>query len=173
MREIKGVTLYQCEKCNRYYWTKQSAERCCPTIYCEDCGKELTNHCSVCEKCNEKRIYDRAEKLTYEEYIKKYPGNMLYYNEKYYADLEDLLDDFVGEKIPEYCYGTTAEKIEIDIDYAIENAEEDMEDSFFDRYGLQELREYMQKWNREYGYNSFWENPKVIVIIPEVFRIYE
>ena len=167
MREIKGVTLYQCEKCNQYYWTKQSAEKCCPTRYCEDCGKELTNYFSVCEKCHEKRIYDRAEKLTYEEYVKKYPNNMLYYNEKYYGDLEELLDSFIDEEIPKYCYGTTAEKIEIDIDYAIENAEEDMEDSFFDREGLEELRKYVEEWNKKYGYNSFWENEKVIVIIKE------
>lgn len=88
---------------------------------------------------------------------------MLYYNEKYYPDLESLLDDYCDE--PAFCYGTIKDKITIDIDWAIESAEEDMDDSYFDENGLKELRSYMKNWNEKYGYNSFWKDENTIIII--------
>lgn len=162
-KEIKNITIYQCEKCHRYYWNRESADKCCQTRRCEKCNKELHNYSGLCESCRDKQVYDKAKKMTYEDYIKTNPSHMLYYNEKYYEDLESLLDDYCDE--PAFCYGTIKDKITIDIDWAIESAEEDMDDSYFDENGLKELRSYMKNWNEKYGYNSFWKDENTIIII--------
>lgn len=163
MREIK-IKAYQCEKCGKVYTDKYLAEICCKQYHCEDCGKETEKYRMLCQECAEKRRYEKAEKMTYKEYCEKYPDYPLFLDDEYYWELEDLIDRFEEGEEPKYCYGTTKERVELDIDNAIDNAEEELpEDDFFDN--KKELYEFVDKWNKLNGRDVFYENTKLIILI--------
>lgn len=165
MKEIQ-IKAYQCEKCGKIYTDKYLAEICCKQYHCEDCGKETEKYRILCHECAEKRRYEKAEKMTYEEYIKKYPDNPLFLDDEYYWELEDLIDNFKEGEEPKYCYGTTKERVEVNIDCAIQDAEEELpEDSYF--YNTQGLYDFVEKWNKVNGQDVFYENDKLIVLIDE------
>ena len=172
VKRIEGISIYQCDKCGKIYTDKYMAEICCKEYFCEKCGKLAPKYHLLCDECSAKKDYEEAEKLTYDEYIKKYPNHMICYNGECYYEMEDLIDKLQQDEValedfPEYCYGTEEEIIEIDIDSAIEDAEYAMDDSYFDWEGIAKLREFINQWNKDYGYKSYFETKKIIVFIPK------
>lgn len=163
MKEIQ-IKAYQCEKCGKIYTDKYLTEICCKQYHCEECGKETEKYRMLCEYCSEKRRYEKAEKITYTEYCEKYPDYPLFLGDECYWELEDLIESFDEGDEPQYCYGATKERIELDIDYAIENAEEELpEDDYFDN--KQELYNFVSEWNKNNGKDVFYENYKLIILI--------
>lgn len=155
----ENMDLYRCEKCKKLYTSEYAANICCKQY-----------HCRVCE--NER--FEKARKMTLAEYYEEFPGNMLYYGEEFYDDIESLLDsiDCDYEDIPKYVYGTTMESMEIDANQMLQQAEEDsdVEDFYFDDVAAKELREFVKQWNAKYAKSYYSWNDKVVVMLPTEYQ---
>lgn len=170
--DAKEITVYKCSKCGQAYTTKEWADKCCepkPKKVCENCGCELDEKChfTVCGPCREKRRYNRCAKMTLKEYYEVYPDGMLVYNDNYFSDYEDLEDYCTYNEcdVPKYAYGTSKCYSEIDIDCAIENAEENAyEDAEFDSTALKELHDFIDKWNEKHKL-SYFEEANIVVLL--------
>ena len=160
MNVIEGKS-YKCSHCGHTYLTYDWAEKCCKPKFCEDCGKELPHkyYLRVCEECQEKRQFKSSEHLTPEDYEKKYPSNMVVFNDKYYCSIEDCLisladtlsyDEFIDIK---YIWGTHKYDIKLDFYHIVEYFEEEanIEDFQMDYKGYDELKEFIKQWNDKYG----------------------
>ena len=156
MKEIQ-IKAYIYDKRRKIYTDKYLAEICCKQYYCEKCGKPTPKYSLECNECKEKRIYDNAIKMTYEEYIKKYPGYPIFdtVNEKFYWELEDYLDFIYNETeppYPTYCFGAYKERLELDIENVIDdiNTNADAEDDC----GLEATKDFIDfidNWNKKNG----------------------
>ena len=83
------VNGYMCEKCGKIYagggigTDEYLANMCCKQYYCEDCGKPTEKYNYVCPQCLEKRKFNKATKMSYSEYIKRFPDYPIYFNENF------------------------------------------------------------------------------------------
>lgn len=151
---------YKCSNCGHVYLSYTLAENCCKPIACEDCGKELPHkyYLRVCEDCRKKRIFEKSEHLTPEDYEKKYPSNMVVFNDEYYCSIEDCLisladkllyDEFIDIK---YIWGTHKYDITLDFYHIVDSFQEDVdiEDFQMDPIGYEELKDFIKQWNDKY-----------------------
>ena len=112
-------------------------------------------------------------KMSYSDYIKQFPDNMIWDGEDYYSELEEMADLYVCGNLsaPDYVWGTEQYRVEIDIDSAIECAEVDanLEDFSFDTYGeTDSLRKFVKQWNEKNGVNAYYGDYSIaIVLTPE------
>lgn len=171
IKRIDNIPLWQCIECGKIYSNKEQAELCHKKYFCEVCGAEAPQYHLLCEKCDEERSYNRATKMTYDDYIKKYPGNMIFYNNEYYAELEELLDDLEAyeEDKPKYVYGTSKYRIEIDAQQVLDDEEENsnLEDFYFDDEGRLEFIHFVEDWNKKYGTDAFYVDYDIIILLDD------
>ena len=170
----ENMDLYRCEKCKKLDTSEYAANICCKQYHCRVCGKETPQYMLICDSCAEHERFEKARKMTLAEYYEEFPGNMLYYGEEFYDDIESLLDsiDYDYEDIPKYVYGTTMESMEIDANQMLQQAEEDsdVEDFYFDDAGAKELREFVKQWNAKYAKSYYSWNDKVVVMLPPEYQ---
>lgn len=181
---VEETKAYKCTNCGVTYIDKSLAEKCCKPKHCEDCGTELPYkwYRTVCEPCAEKRYFDRSVKMKIEEYNEKYSNNMVFYNDNYYSDvyecLENLFDQCndnqeVKELVDnlEYIYGTECDLVELDGDSIIEQMEQDsnIEDFEVDSAGYKELNDFLVEWNKKYGTKCYSQD-KIAIMIPIELR---
>lgn len=170
----ENMDLYRCEKCKKLYTSEYAANICCKQYHCRVCGKETPQYMLICDSCAEHERFEKARKMTLAEYYEEFPGNMLYYREEFYDDIESLLDsiDCDYEDIPKYVYGTTMESMEIDANQMLQQAEEDsdVEDFYFDDVAAKELREFVKQWNAKYAKSYYSWNDKVVVMLPTEYQ---
>ena len=97
-------------------------------------------------------------------------GPMLYceQNEQFYSDPSDVIDDFGDDLAPEWLFGTTAQRSELDLDNAIEQMEEDTyEDAeVTDVDAIKELQAAFDKFNAKCGIDYYVVNYGVKVRVP-------
>lgn len=167
------VIGYMCEKCGKIYADQRTnmneylANICCKQYYCEDCGKPTEKYNYVCPECSEKRKFAKAKKMTYSEYIKEFPDYPIYFNEDFFWDIEDLREQQYADdlEMPEYVWGTVKERVEVNIESAIEDAEynSNLEDFYFD--DTKELIDFVKKWNQKNGTDSFYQSYEIVIIL--------
>lgn len=170
--EIKAFT---CAKCGRGYTDKLTAEKCCETKYCEDCGKELEYkwYRTICSSCSDKRNYDKATKISYSEYIISHKDDYytLCIGDNFYSDIEDLFDSLDEDEFNEitYCNGVYKEYMELDYESIIQEFEEntDIDDWQVDKEGYEEFKLFLEQWNKKYGTDRYSIDDKVIVLIDD------
>lgn len=181
---VEETKAYKCKNCGTTYLDQSFAEKCCKLKHCEDCGTELPYkwYRTTCEPCSERRYYDKSVKMTIEEYNEKYPDNMVFHNDRYYADVDECLetlfnncdtDEEVEELVNslEYIYGTASETVEIEGDSVIEDMEvnSNLEDYSVDDAGYKELNDFLEVWNKKYGTVSYSQG-KIAILIPRELR---
>ena len=86
----ENMDLYRCEKCKKLYTSEYAANICCKQYHCRVCGKETPQYMLICDSCAEHERFEKARKMTLAEYYEEFPGNMLYYGEEFYDDIESL-----------------------------------------------------------------------------------
>ena len=150
----ENMDLYRCEKCKKLYTSEYAANICCKQYHCRVCGKETPQYMLICDSCAEHERFEKARKMTLAEYYEEFPGNMLYYGEEFYDDIESLLDsiDCDYEDIPKY------------------EEDSDVEDFYFDDAGAKELREFVKQWNAKYAKSYYSWNDKVVVMLPPEYQ---
>jgi len=180
----KEVTVYQCEKCHKHWALKYKADDCCkdkPKVIrtCRVCGCEVENYRLICQTCLTQERFAKAKKVKYSEHEVGYlwdENKDDYFagkeelEEKYYEDAEDAEGDGAIPKLPTWCYGCIGTPFSVDIDSAIERAEEDMHEDFEaekDGINLKELRDYVQAWNEKQTSKSYDVDYKTVVLLNE------
>lgn len=172
------IKAWRCEKCNKSWVDKQVADKCCAEnkkTFCSKCGEQAQKGYTICEKCIEEKRYENAKKIKYSDYQEEF----LYDENKqeYYSDKEELeeayYDDACDEKeepiYPNWCYACTHFTFGIDIDNMIEMASEDMYEDFdeTDIIDLEELKDFMKKWNKKQTSKTYSADYKTVVMLNE------
>lgn len=154
--------------------------------FCQHCYNGVVNLCPHCgkilgqrtqcdctgymkakyeeETIKEKECFEKAKKITYEEYIKQYPNYMIFdpNTDEFYSELEDLEDHYAsnGLELPKYVYGTNSHSICLDIDNLIENACDDLYEDAYDRIeGYEDLQAAMYKFSKQNEQNTMTFDP--------------
>lgn len=160
---------YQCTKCGKVYLDKQLAELCCKEYFCEKCGKKTYRYWLLCDECSEQKRFEKAEKISYKEYLSKYSWSWIYDGSDYYSDLEELQEmyEYDDKKLPEYVYACDQERVELNIESDIEMTECDcgLEDFTFDN--TEKLIKFVNEWNKENGQDYYCYNDKLIILLTE------
>lgn len=174
------VDAYKCDICGTTYITKLMAEKCCEKKYCKYCGKELPHkyYFLACPDCREKHKYDNYRRMTYEEYIKEFPGYPVGYEDGDYVEfeMEDLLE-YIRDSLSDeewgklqYVIGYDMYYAEIDAESVLENIEEDQYEDFeFDETGRKEFIDFVSRWNEKYRKPVYTE-AKILVEIPKELK---
>lgn len=172
---------YLCPICQKPHWEKVSAERCCQNT-CKVCGKPLHRLLDICDSCRKKQAFDRAKKLSIEEWEAQYPGYMVFCpsGEEAYADVDELLSQWAichqeGDDFPAYCSGSTRTIFELDdqdiLCDAIERFEIDLDEvPVIDKHARQDLADLIGKWNAKHRRPFYTENDSVVILIPPELR---
>lgn len=165
----KEITAYQCSNCGVSYIYKDAAEACCSQKKCEDCGELLpTRWCrTVCNRCHEKRRFEKAEKLeSWDGYI--YCAKGYGYNDGYFETVDDLIDycHDHGLAPPKYAFVCEEQRHEIDVDAALENMLEDAyEDAGDHLQDEKELRDFIAEWNKKQYIVTYYPDYSRVVLI--------
>ena len=179
-----AVLVYQCEKCHSHWALESKANECCveqPEVIriCRVCGGAVDNYRLICHICLNQERFAKAKKVKLSEYEAGYLWDETkdeYFagkeelEEKYYEDAEDAEGDGAIPKLPTWCYGCIGTPFSIDIDSAIERAEEDMYEDFEaskDGINLKELRDYVQAWNEKQTSKSYDVDYSTVVLLNE------
>lgn len=167
--DVKQVELYACGKCGKCYQDIKFAEDCCKPYHCEICGIETKRYILKCETCAENARFEKANKVLPSEY-KGYLYDDRF--EMYTDNIDEILERYwdEGEDLPNYVYGTTETRFHVDIDSAIERAEEDMYEDFNDIVDYKELIEFMEKWNEKQTGATYYQDTKTVVLVPEELK---
>lgn len=175
-----------CPKCKglRFYYIVENdigyIENCrvCHTgkLYiCEHCKETNKTNCCNCNAVREIRTkkamdahYEKAEKLTSEQYDGWVYAEGYGYQEGYFESVDDLIDHCEGEEIPVpdwvYCCKDVRHKIDVDsaIEYMLDDAFEDARDYLVDE---EELYDFVDKWNAKQKVKSYYPDCKRVVIL--------
>jgi len=175
----KEIKVWKCEKCGKSYLSQEVTDNCCKDkkgYTCRACGCDTKLYFLICDTCCNKERFAKAKKVKYSEYEVGYLWDEN--QEKYFRDKDELEEKyeenafidslpFGSKEIPAWCYGCTEKPFEIDIDQAIENAEEEMYDDFDDITDKQELRDFVKAWNAKQTGMSYWMDYKTVVLLNE------
>lgn len=191
-------TQKHCPQCDGIGWTekdKHHIERCLVcggsgiVNVCSECGKETSSaYTSLCKNCREKqwkenRIkkeqlkFENSKKLTFgidDEKIQEFDyfySEYYPYNDGFFTDLEELMDELSQEELPQYVWGTSKAIIDIDINNAIDEACEDLWEGARDTISdadFNELEQFVLEWcKKQLGTTSYYPDYNYAIIIPK------
>ena len=164
--------VYECGKCHRLYYPKEIANSCC---ICIKCGKiESINEglFSLCKDCrykrdieHEKNRFEKATKVNWEDY----KGGMIYFDDNFYEDFDDLMDDL--EKPIEYAWATTSRVPKLDPEDILTNLEErlEMNHDYDERDFINdtdELCDFIEEWNKKQTQKIYYPDYTIVVLAP-------
>jgi hypothetical protein len=162
----KKIEVYQCSICNKIFFDKEFTDKCCKPGKCNICGIELKPCHLQCDKCSVKIKYEKANKIKYSDYKLEYLYDDRY--DKYFKNYEDLLEFYElndDNDIPKWAWGCSEYQFKIDIDSALEDAEEKMYEDFDDIVGVEELYEFIEKWNDKQTAKAYFIDNKTVVLL--------
>lgn len=194
-------TIYRCSKCGIPYIRKEDADKCCTTEKnvdveiqrCEICGCELTdsnsfgNRCITCQNIMARRKeFENSNKMTIQEYEKNHSGEMVIYFDICGFSIEDCLDSVFNELRTEDELNILMNEILFVSIAGIQEAGlyehrifEDLDFEFdcFDmeipEQGEQVLRDFIKKWNKNFGHREYIETNDIIIIPDELKEKYK
>jgi hypothetical protein len=167
------IKAWKCEKCSNVYLDKDLADNCCKkkaTNKCRVCGCDVKSPFVICKECQEIERFHKAKKVNYSDYIGCLWDERM---EEYFYNKDDMYERYENddEKIlpePKWCYGCIEIPFEIDIDSAIERAEEDMYEDFDSNNSLIDLKElynYIDSWNKKQSAKSYTIDYNTVVLL--------
>ena len=170
----KNMDIYVCETCGGLYVNETAANNCCKQYRCEVCGVETPPFRLKCEACSEKARFEKARKMTIEEYQKEFPDFMIFHDDDYFGSVEELLEAYTwgdrGEldKMPDYCYGTYQIHMRLRSDRILEEIEEDFdcEDVGYSEEAYREFAEFAKQFNDKYEQHGYYVDNKIVILIP-------
>jgi len=175
----KEIKAWKCEKCGKSYLSQEVADNCCKDkkgYTCRVCGCDTKLYFLICDTCYNKERFEKAKKVKYSEYVveclwdetkNEYFRDEEALEERYEEDAYDEKGEYTEPQIPTWCYGCTEKPFEIDIESAIESAEEEMYDDFDDITDKQELRDFVKAWNAKQSGESYESDYGIVVLLNE------
>lgn len=163
----KHSGVFYCSECRAVFNSEDQAASCHGMRECQ-CGNKIERRYSpVCDACQrlewkrksaeeERNRFDAAKKISAAEYM----GGMVYSCNRYYADVDEAIDQYLEGQEPEYVWAckdvgipmATSENI---VDNLLDNMWEDADPS--DLNGLDELDEAIKAFNEANRAIHVWE----------------
>jgi hypothetical protein len=173
--DSREVTVYKCSDCKKVYVKKEFADDCCKPYRCEVCGVETPRYRTKCALCAEKIRFGKANKIKYSEYKAQYLWDER--TKKYYSDIEEMAEAYAeydneegNSGMPDWCYACTEIPFQVDIEHAIEQAEEDMYEDFeavHSAVDLKELLDFVEAWNKKQYAKAYVTDYSTVVLLNE------
>lgn len=175
----KPITCYQCASCSLIYKDLEVTDTCCKPRYCSECKAEIKKGYSNCQSCSSyKDNLKTREELDKAETVETYEG-MLYdpYGDQYHSDIESFIESFDPDELQNrddlrlFC--TTLfkwEGLSLDIEETIMCDLQDgnhHEDAFDEVRDIEELIEFMKKWNAKQNVASYGIDYSKKIVIDE------
>lgn len=168
----KSAGIYYCEKCRLVYNGKHQAAQCCAPVVCE-CGTEIEDrYYRQCRKCRhvahlkrERELFEKAEKLT------EWNGPVLLPDsDRYYASIQDYMDDAFDGEVPQHEYVWACDSRPIcvlDLYRIIENATDDAPEEFDpdDLEGRTDLEAAIDRFNDLNKGVVMWESDHKTAVV--------
>ena len=162
--EMKPCGIFYCSKCRSVHGSQKEANECCVPRLCA-CGKQLERYQTICDQCQEAKEvkceqdrFNAAKKVHESEYT----GSRIFYNDKFYSDVESLLEQLEDDGVEPPSYAWACENVGIpkaslsDVtDRVVENMWEGASES--DLNGLDELEAAINAFNDANKSVSMWE----------------
>lgn len=187
---INEVTAYKCDKCGQAWLTLSSANNhvCSNNRKCEICGNTIEKdfHYTLCRRCKaikdknkylmiEVKRYEKAKKISVEEYENENPNGLYYSNERYYFDIESFLDSIYrgGEDVPDYVWGTYKEPIQLDADAIVELLQDN--DVAYEGYEVsskakKDIQDFVEQFNSEHTEYSHWPDYETAILVSDELK---
>lgn len=176
MKETKEVTVFACGYCGKLYYEKEQADFCHADRTCMTCGKVIgkKNYYLDCEECRIKKaqlkqqeVYDKARKMTLEEYYKEFPEYPLVWDDNYYFEVEDMEYSFEKEDMPKWVWGAKQTISKLDPYSIVEHFEENtgLEDFELGKAEVTEIVEFCNQWNNKHGVEVYYEDTGIVVLL--------
>jgi hypothetical protein len=168
------VKAWKCDECGSAFLNKHLADTCCDNKIkehkCRACGCAVERYYRICPSCRTKEQYEKANKIS----SKEYKVGCLYdpVKDKFYHDADYLFDDYndEGEETPKWVFGCIEIPFTINIDSALERAEEEMHDEFdrgIELVDLKRLYDFIEEWNKKQDAVSYDIDYKTVVLLEE------
>lgn len=169
------IKAWKCPTCGKIYTDEYVADVCCKQYHCEVCGCKTPKYWLICNACRNKRDFDKAIKISIDEYEEKFKGNMVYYGGEFYFDVDDMLETLWDREVdlPSYCWGTDEMRCELTDNVLDDLTEDTYEDAEFNKEAYRKFNEFAEIWNEKYGLRYFTPNNYVILIPDEVLVKYK
>ena len=159
----------------RYEYTVEKANKCC-NWRCEICNEPAWSTYQVlCREHLNAQMAANDQEREAKAFAKAKPAEEegpLWYGDRIFQTMEDLLDHLDGEELPEYVWCAKRIPLCIDVDSVIENATQDHHESVSeaigneDRIKLQKLCdewcESIRAWSYEVDYSRYVMLPKTV-----------
>jgi len=176
----KAVMVYQCEKCHSHWALESKAEECCTEIpevikTCRVCDCKIDGYKTICSVCLNQERFANAKKVKYSDYKAEclwdetqdaYFRDKEELEDKYYEDVDDA-ELHLDPELPTWCFGCTEIPFRVNIESAIESAEEDMYEDFNDIECEQDLINYVEAWNKKQTGMTYETDYKTVVLLNE------
>lgn len=173
-------SVYECSECKKVFLVKKTADNCCKKKdnTCRVCGCEVNSPWLICHECQDKERFEKAKKVKYSEYPIKWLWDEAM--QEFFCDAESLAEKYGEEAyekygtdvgkfpdLPDWTYGCTEIPFRIDIEGAIENAEEEMYEDFDDIVDEKEMRDFVKAWNEKQTGKSYEIDYSTVVLLNE------
>lgn len=178
------IVAYACGKCHtvvasvKFYGEKSedvARKHCGVAQYqCWECGVNTPKYCTRCEGCVSKERYEKAEKITPDEWQDEWVSD----GAQYFENLEMFFDyyfDTKPEDRPDFIY--TTNEVRWSGIHLGNLFERELEEYYCDEGGydpvdhltdVAELEAFLKKWNEKQDIAVYEENRmKIIVLTPE------
>lgn len=167
---ITETSAYQCGECKKVYLDRRMAEQCCLHKYCEDCGCELPSrwYKFVCKSCDLKRLYDKAEKLTPDQWDDWVQRDGYGYNDGFFESVDDLLEycKDTGSEPPDWVFCCKGIRHQLDADQILDNMLDDAYDDAPDQIVDEDsLRDFIKAWNAKQIVSTYYPDYTKVVVL--------
>lgn len=173
----KPSKVWFCSACRMTGADQDAAERCCRPNVCA-CGAEIDErYYATCKACREKVSEGRElAKFQAAEKVENYDGPVysdgLGWNEGYFSNLEEMMDEIPPEEWPEYVWTCdVTPTVSLSFGNLIDNIEFPENQDEHDLDGVKELEEALEAFNKKNENMTSWNpNYKACVTSPGGFK---
>lgn len=177
----KKVEAYACDKCGHLFYSQVDAERCHKEYKCRGCGKPTSTYITLCEDCNNKRILEEVNKISYDDYS----GDMFYdeSTDQYFSDFDEMSDYYhnnvldkddtrtLEEVLPKFVYACSFAPFGFYFSDAVEEACEDHHEDIMDHlHGIDEMEKLVQDWCEEQNTGSYYQDSENIILMESILK---
>ena len=166
-KDGEATGVFYCSQCEQVFANRDRAQDCHGVRLCE-CGAQVERYYNQCQECTNDRFLkqeaekeaDRFEKANKTQPEESVGESMFFYREKYYHDIQEVIDDCEPDSKPEYVWPCKNVGVpEVDLEDVtcdlIDNMWEDADVS--DLYGVPELEAALKAFNEANKSVSVWE----------------
>lgn len=171
----RPTKVWYCRECRFVSQTQEGAEQCCRPHVCA-CGAECSRGWTACTTCRAAKESERLAKQV--EGAKKVPeaewdGPVVAEgHDTGFASVDEMRDYYEceGQEVPWPVWGTRTSTLDLDAQWILENAADEMFEDALDHISDEacaELQTMLDAWKAKHGPSGWEEDNSIVVVLEE------